>query len=151
MHCMATFLTMEHLYPESWHLGNLRFGVEGFVGQQPRTVCMLWSILVFIYTWSASMLLVHGHAKETRLLLQRWPAIQKLFAEAMSDTLILLDTSAAASATTRPQSGSMEVIMASGFKAWVLQPGEHFFHQHLVRRPSKLDQLAVILRLMFTR
>lgn len=73
----------------------------------------------------------------------RWSAIQAAFAEAMSDTLILLDTCAAASATTRSQHGSMEVIMASGFEAKAPPPGEHSFTNALVdvleswvRRPS---------------
>jgi hypothetical protein len=61
-----------------------------------------------------------------------WSAIQTLFAEAMSDTLILLDTCAAASATTRSQHGSMEVIMASGFEAKAPPPGEHSFTNTLV-------------------
>lgn len=61
-----------------------------------------------------------------------WSAIQTLFAEALSDTLILLDTCAAASATTRSQYGSMEVIMASGFEARAPPPGEHSFTNTLV-------------------
>ena len=57
---------------------------------------------------------------------------RRSFAEAMSDTLILLDTCAAASATTTSQHGSMEVIMASGFEARAPPPGEHSFTNALI-------------------
>ncbi|TVY17478.1 hypothetical protein LARI1_G004821 [Lachnellula arida] len=61
-----------------------------------------------------------------------WSAIQTLFAEAQSDVLILLDTCAAASATTRSLHGSMEAIMACGFESKAPPPGEHSFTNTLI-------------------
>jgi CubicO group peptidase (beta-lactamase class C family) len=62
----------------------------------------------------------------------QWSAIQTLFAAAKSDVLILLDTCAAASATTRSQHGSMEAIMACGFESKAPPPGEHSFTNTLI-------------------
>ncbi|KAH8756559.1 hypothetical protein BGZ57DRAFT_962528 [Hyaloscypha finlandica] len=63
-----------------------------------------------------------------------WSAVQTLFAEAQSDVLILLDACAAASATTRSLSGSMEAIMACGFESKAPPPGEHSFTNTLINK-----------------
>jgi hypothetical protein len=54
-----------------------------------------------------------------------WSAIQTLFTKAKSDVLILLNTCAATSAIMRSQHGSIEAIMAYGFKSRALLPGEY--------------------------
>lgn len=61
-----------------------------------------------------------------------WSSVQRLFANAKSDVLILLDTCAAASSTVRSEQGSMEAILACGFESRTAPPGEHSFTNMLI-------------------